>query len=199
VKTVTELKDWIINICTAVFFITAVEMILPDNNMKKYAKFVLGLILITILINPLVMLLNKGNDISAFIGKSINTFNDFELNSKKEDYREQSLNDTLQVFARNVQDTCTKKLKEKYPNINYKVKANVTYNKEKDEFEIKELEIGVAGGGKVEKVQKVEVKPSSNFNETSRIESEMSGEIKEYLSTELKLSKSIISVYKLNA
>ena len=174
-------------------------MILPDNNMKKYAKFVLGLILITILLNPLVMLLNKGNDISAFIGKSINTFNDFELNSKKEDYREQSLNDTLQVFAKNVQDTCTKKLKDKYPNINYKVKAKVTYNKEKDEFEIKEIEIGVAGGSKVEKVQKVEVKPSSNFNETNRIESEMSGEIKEYLSTELKLSKSIISVYKLNA
>ena len=40
-----ELRNWIISICTAVIFITAVEMIMPNNSFKKYAKFVLGLIL----------------------------------------------------------------------------------------------------------------------------------------------------------
>ena len=46
------LKVWITSICTAIFFITAVEMILPDDSLKKYAKFVLGLILITVVISP---------------------------------------------------------------------------------------------------------------------------------------------------
>nr|WP_307897887.1 stage III sporulation protein AF [Clostridium botulinum] len=29
-------------------------MILPNNSIKKYAKFVLGLILITVVINPII-------------------------------------------------------------------------------------------------------------------------------------------------
>lgn len=51
---IETLRAWIVNISTVVLFITAVEMLLPDNSLKKYSKFVLGLILITVLINPLI-------------------------------------------------------------------------------------------------------------------------------------------------
>ncbi|MCD3297735.1 stage III sporulation protein AF, partial [Clostridium botulinum] len=49
---IQSIRQWVISIATAIFFITAVEMILPNNSIKKYAKFVLGLILITVVINP---------------------------------------------------------------------------------------------------------------------------------------------------
>ncbi len=60
------LKVWVTNITIAIFFITAVEMILPDNSMKKYAKFVLGLLLIVVIINPIIKIFDKDFNISAY-------------------------------------------------------------------------------------------------------------------------------------
>lgn len=189
-------KGWITNVCTAVFFITAVEMILPDNKMKKYAKFVLGLILITVLINPLVMYLNKGADISTYINSSSNTFNNSDIGLQSEKYKDKSIEDTLNVFRQNFEKLCEEKLREKYVKGTYKVKAVVQYNEKKEEFLIKDVSIGVSSGN-IEKVKKVEINTNSEHNISDRVPSEMSKDIKDYLSSELKLNRDIISVYKL--
>lgn len=189
-------KGWITNVCTAVFFITAVEMILPDNKMKKYAKFVLGLILITVLINPLVMYLNKGDDISTFINQSNNIFSNISTEMDSQKYKSQSIENTLNVFRQNIENLCEEKLKKEYAKGNYKVKAEVNYDEKNEEFTIKGISIGVSNGS-IEKVQKVEIKANSEHSSSGRVPSEMSKEIKEYLSKELQLSKDIISVYKL--
>jgi stage III sporulation protein AF len=191
-----EFKGWIVNICTAVFFITAVEMILPDNSMKKYAKFVLGLILITVLINPLVVLLNDGNTVNTFLNRSIGVIASTESSVKGANYREKSMEATLQVFKTNLEKACKEKLKEKYVKGQYDVKAEVAYDEEKEEYQIISLEILVSSG-KVEKVRKVQIKPSNSSRDTTKIESEMSGEIKEFLSSELKIQKDLIAVYKM--
>ncbi|WML35311.1 stage III sporulation protein AF [Clostridium sp. OS1-26] len=68
------LREWLIGICTAVFFITAVEIILPDNSLKKYAKFVLGLILITVFINPLIKVFDRNFDINTYTSNAIQSF-----------------------------------------------------------------------------------------------------------------------------
>jgi stage III sporulation protein AF len=191
-----EFKNWIINICTAVFFITAVEMILPDNSMKKYAKFVLGLILITVLINPLVVLLNDGNTVNSFLNKSIEVIARTESSVEAANYREKSMEATLRAFKTNVEKVCREKLKEKYGNGQYDVNAEVTYDEEKEEFQIKSLEVSV-NSGKVEKIRKVQIKPSSTIGDDTRVESEMSDEIKEFLSSELEMPKKLIAVYKM--
>ena len=64
------LKVWVTNITIAIFFITAVEMILPDNNMKKYAKFVLGLMLIVVIINPIIKIFDKDFDLNSYSSKA---------------------------------------------------------------------------------------------------------------------------------
>lgn len=189
-------KGWITNVCTAVFFITAVEMILPDNKMKKYAKFVLGLILITVLINPLVMYLNRGDDISTFINQSNSIFNSGNIGLDSQKYKNKSIEDTLNVFRQNLEKLCEEKLKKEYVKGNYKVKADVGYDYKKEEFTVKGLSIGVSSGN-VEKIQKVEIRANSEHSSNGRVPSEMGKEIKDYLSKELQLSKNIISVYTL--
>lgn len=191
-----EFKSWIINICTAVFFITAVEMILPDNSMKKYAKFVLGLILITVLINPLVVLLNDGSTVNSFLNRSIEVIASTENSVETANYVEKSMEATLQAFKSNVEKVCKEKLKEKYEKGQYDVHAKVTYDEEKEEFQIKSLEVSV-NSGKVEKIRKVQIKPSNTTGNDTRVESEMSKEIKEFLSSELEIPKKIIAVYKM--
>lgn len=98
------LRIWVVNICTTVFFITAVEMILPDNNLKKYAKFVLGLILMTVIINPLVKFLNQGSEITTFIDKTCSVMED-QFPHDNKDLREKSINNTLEVFKMNLEKT----------------------------------------------------------------------------------------------
>lgn len=190
-----DLKSWIINICTAVFFITAVEMILPDNKMKKYAKFVLGLILITVIINPLVKYINNGMDISTFMNNT-NSYVDKYLNENETDkYREKSMNDTLNVFKTNLETTCEKKLKEKFAKGYYKVKADVSYDNTKGQFEVKGLLVSVSSNA-VEKVKKVDIKANSSYTAAAQDTSELGNSIKSYISEEFELSKELITVYK---
>lgn len=190
-----ELKGWIINICTAVFFITAVEMILPDNNMKKYAKFVLGLILITVLINPIVLLLNHGDNINTFLNKSIGLIDEQDISVNSREYTKVKVDATLEAFKKNLEDSTKKSLTEKFTDRDFSVNARVGFDK--DKYEIRTLEITVYGlGNKVETIKKVEINTSSSLENKNKNESEMSDEIKAFLNQELKLSKDIIYVYK---
>ena len=54
------IKSFIVALVTTIIFITAVEIIAPDKPIKKYIKFVLNLILVSVLLNPIVYLFTKG-------------------------------------------------------------------------------------------------------------------------------------------
>lgn len=54
------LNNFVITLVATIIFMTAVEIIAPDNSMKKYIKFVLGLILISVMINPIIKFFTGG-------------------------------------------------------------------------------------------------------------------------------------------
>lgn len=56
------LKELVTTLVTALIFITAIELISPNNSMKKYLKFILGLVLITIILNPIVKIISNGQN-----------------------------------------------------------------------------------------------------------------------------------------
>ncbi|MFL0196893.1 stage III sporulation protein AF [Clostridium sp. WILCCON 0269] len=193
-----SLREWLISICTAVFFITAIEMLLPDNSMKKYCKFVLGLILITIFINPIVKIFNRDFDINAYTAKAIENF-DNNINSQKSakefnEYKQKSESDTIEAFESNLQASCEKSLKEKYPDGNYKVVVEADYDDESNLVYIKNVDVQ-AQKGSVEKVKKVDISGKTtavgNFNTEN---SEEASRIKAYLSQQLNISEDAIHV-----
>lgn len=191
------LREWIISICTAVFFITAVEIILPDTSMKKYAKFVLGLILITVFINPIIKIFDKNFDINVYTANIVKDFDKKKTESEFKQYKEKNLNSTLEVFKLNLQTSCEKKLKEKYPDSNYKVQVNASYDSENDKLMIKDIKVGVKDGS-VEKIKKIKIgDDAKSVNNTDNMDNEKSTDIKKYLSNELNVSKDVIQIYKL--
>ncbi|MDW8799585.1 stage III sporulation protein AF [Clostridium sp. A1-XYC3] len=194
---IQTLREWLIGICTAVFFITAVEMILPDNSMKKYAKFVLGLILITVFINPIIKIFDRNFDINTYTANVMENFDKKKTENDFKQYKEKNISTTLEVFKLNLQSNCEKKLKEKYPEGNYKVDVEAAYDSENDKLTIKDVKVGVKDGA-VEKVKRIQIGgDSKSVNSTENIDAEKSTEIKKYLSDELKVSKDIIQVSKL--
>lgn len=56
------LTEWITNIIVFILLATVIDMLLPSSNMKKYAKIVTGLILITIILTPLLKLFTTDFD-----------------------------------------------------------------------------------------------------------------------------------------
>lgn len=193
---VAELKNWITSICTAVIFIAAVELILPNNNLKKYAKFVMGLILISILINPIIKLFDKQFDMGTYVDSAIQYIDSKNYEKDYGKYKESSMANTLSAFKMNVEKLCTDKLKEKFPNSSYKVDVKVSYQKEKDSVLIDSIKIGVRDGS-IEKVKKVDINTSGNGKEsTQALNTEKGQLIKDYISKELSISYDAVEVYK---
>lgn len=197
---IQALRSWIITICTAVFFITAVEMILPDNSLKKYSKFVLGLIMITVFINPLIKLFNNNFDINSYVSTAAQNFDSETCKDDFQKYKQKSINETMENFKLNLQNSCEKKLKEKYPDNNYKVSVEASIDSNNQKINIKSLKVGVKDGN-VEKIKKVNIdigsKSIENNNTYEEVDKNKVSEIKKYLSSELNIPADIIQVYKI--
>ena len=82
------INNFVITLVATIIFMTAVEIISPDNSMKKYIKFVLGLILVSVMINPIIKFFTGGeqeviNAIKKYdtqkVGLYQNTKETFEL------------------------------------------------------------------------------------------------------------------------
>lgn len=191
-----ELRTWIIGICTTVIFITAIEMILPSNSLKKYAKFVLGLILMAVLVNPIIRLFDKGFNIDDYANKAVKYLDEKGYEANIDKYKQESLNNTMSTFKLNLETICEQKLKEKFPNSNYKVTATVGYDKDVDSAYIKSLKV-VMQNGKIETVRKVNISIKGDTeNGPKSLSDERSRVLKEYLSKELNIASNTIEVYK---
>jgi stage III sporulation protein AF len=193
---IDSIKNWIINITTAVFFITAVEMLLPNNNLKKYAKFVLGLILITVLIAPIIKMFDRNYDISAYESKAENYFDSQTYENNANNYVDENEKNTLNAFELNVKNLCEKKLKVKFPKYNCTVDLKADYDSKSQMFEIKSIEIGV-NDRKVQKIKKVQINTKANEEDKKNtLNNEFSNSIKNYLSEQIGVEADIITVYK---
>lgn len=189
------LRGWIVSVCTTVFFITAVEMLLPDNSLKKYSKFVLGLILMTVIINPLVRLLNQGAEITAFMNDAAISVEKQFSNSDSR-LKENSIRDTLNVFKMNLEQLCIDKLKLKYPSDAAQVFAEVYYDDNSEEYKIKSIKVSMDNRS-IRKINKVEIRTNTTANKDNIDDSKYGLEVKDYLSTVLELPEDKILVYKL--
>ncbi|MBL3642160.1 stage III sporulation protein AF [Bacillus sp. RHFB] len=56
------LAGWVSNIIIFVLLATVIDMLLPNSALQKYAKMVIGLLLIVIIITPILGLFNKDFD-----------------------------------------------------------------------------------------------------------------------------------------
>ncbi|HCL4575762.1 TPA: stage III sporulation protein AF [Clostridium botulinum] len=192
------LKEWITNIAVAVFFITAIEMLLPKNNIKKYGKFVLGLILITVILNPIIKIFNKDYNISQYVEKATASFNNVDYKNDFDKYKKKNREETLNNFKANLQNQTKKRLEEKFPENKYEVNVEIAYDEEKDNLEIKSMDVGVKGNKieKIKKVNKINIGSNENGKEDKK-SFEEEGKIKQFISNEFKVSSEVIKVYKL--
>ena len=193
------LKVWITSITIAVFFITAVEMILPDNSMKKYAKFVLGLMLIVVIINPIMKIFDKDFDFNAYSNKATTYMEGSNPEKDIKKYKDINILNTTENFKKNLENECILNLEEEYPENKYNADIEVVYDSKEQIFNISTVEIGIVEKG-VKNIENIEINTKSvNASKKNIIQGEQGNKIKRLLSSKFKIPGDDITVYKLNS
>ena len=187
------INNFVITLVATIIFMTAVEIISPDNSMKKYIKFVLGLILISVMINPII---------KFFTGEEqelVNNIKNYEsmfyegINNESQDNISKS---KIESFKNNLNSNCDNLLKEEFSDKNFKSNVECEIDLKNMTYSIESLEVGVKDGG-IKLVDSIKI----NINEESEealsndgaVESEE--EIKNYLSEVFKIPTDKIKLY----
>ena len=171
-------------------------MVLPSNNLKKYSKFVLGLILIIVLMNPILKIFDKNFDINTYLQTASSSIESKSNTTNLKKYKDESLKNTLDVFKTNLQTSINQKLREKYSDKQFKAQVSAVFDDKTDNFIVSAVKVGVMDGT-VAKIKKIVIGQNSELvsSETNATDA-TSVSIKQFLGSQLSLDISKIQVYK---
>ncbi len=195
---IEALGKWIITICVAIFFSTAVQMILPDNSLKKYCNFILGLIVFVVILSPILKIFNEELQVNKIIEESADlVFND-KGERNYEEYRQANINSTLERFKNNLEKQCVADLEKNFKGDGYSAKVDAAYDNENSIFLIERIEIGI-NDGSVERVKKVQLGDESvQVDNQDSSTDKKSMEVRNFISSTYDIDEENIYVYKLN-
>jgi len=177
-------------------FMTSIEIIAPDNSMKKYIKFVLGLILISVMINPIIKFFTGGEQ------EVINRIKRYEdmlnLGVTNEGESKEVIEKQKEAFKSNLNSNCDNLLKEKFSDKNFKSDIKCNINLSDMTYSIDSLEVGVRENG-IRLVDKIRINVNDESEEAvsnnEKIDNEE--EIKNYLSELFKIPIEKIKLYSM--
>jgi len=199
---IEALKNIVITLVTILIFISAVELIAPSNKMKKYIQFILGLILVTVILNPIIQFISSGeksvtDGIQSYeqvfsqnenkVNKG-NTTNIFKNDQDKVDVRKKT-------FMNNFNKNCDNLLKNKYKDKTFKSEIDCDVDFVNITLNVKKLKIGV-GENKINKIKKIVI--NKEVETTTKEENKEYTEMVNFISSELNIPKEKIEVYKLD-
>ena len=130
-------SSWAKGIGVTVVIISIIEMLLPNNNSKKYIRMVLGIYLIFNIVSPLI----KNKDILNV--NNIN-LNETTISTSSEEVDQTSMNKRIKkIYEQELEKDITKKLKEKgYEVKDCSVTTQVSTN-EIEETKINKIKVSI--------------------------------------------------------
>ena len=186
------IKSFIETLVTIIILFSAIELISPNNSMKKYIKFVLGLILIVVMLSPIIDFFTEGED------KIVSTIKEYE-NILSTDTKTSSdvaaSNEVEDVFIENLNKNSAAELAEAFPDYTFVCNIDCNIDLSNYSYNISNAKIGISTG-KIQDVEKIEKVEISNDNQTeSKVYSDDEQKIVSYVSNMLGVSEEKIEIY----
>ena len=186
------IKSFIETLVTIIILFSAIELISPNNSMKKYIKFVLGLILIVVMLNPIIDFFTEGED------KIVSTIKEYE-NILSTDTKISSdvavSNEVEDVFIENLNKNSAAELAEAFPDYTFVCNIDCNIDLSNYSYNISHAKIGISTG-KIQDVEKIEKVEISNDNQNeSKVYSDDEQKIVSYVSNMLGVSEEKIEIY----
>ena len=151
------LNNWAKDLALSIILISFLEMLLPNNNTKKYVKFIMGIFILFVIISPLIKNSNAINlnelDLNTLVdNNSIKISKEGQKNMDKK---------IEELYIKKLEDNIRKTLEDNGYKVNLcKIKTNIQ-NKD-NEFSIKEIVINLENkkfnSKDIENIKKILVK-----------------------------------------
>lgn len=189
------INNFVITLVATIIFMTAVEIISPDNSMKKYIKFVLGLILISVMINPIVKFFTDGEqELVSAIKNYESVFYEGTTNENEDSISKSQ----IESFKNNLNSNCDNLLKEKFLDKEFKSNVECEIDSDNMTYSIESLEVGVKDGGiKLVDNIKIDINEENEQAVSNDGSVENEEEIKNYLSEVFKIPTEKIKLYSM--
>ena len=181
------IKGFVTTLVTTLIFITAIELVGPDNSMKKYLKFVMGLILVAVLLNPIVKFFSQGETALTSI------IDQYDKEIEEGISKDDTTIATQELREDNFNKNCINKLSKEFKDMTFESDLDCTVDFDNMTCQINELRIGISEKG-VKKVKEVKI---GEEEKEVKEEDSTQKEVKDFLSDELEISKDKIVVYYL--
>lgn len=192
-----NISTFIVTLVTTLILMTAVELIAPDNSIKKYINFVLGLILISVMLTPIISFFSKGEiQITNEISRYENSFDEIIKNEENENSDEK----TNETFKNNLEKNSNKLLNEEFEGMKFESDISCNMDLENMTYSIDKMDVYVKYDG-VKKVQKIKIDTSDSSEVIAKENEEEvvseSRQIKEYLEEVLNIKAENIKIYNM--
>lgn len=199
---IENLSSWAKGITLAVIVVSILEMLLPNNKIKKYIKMVMGVFILFNIISPFI----NANDL-----KNLNEIDASKyVNENNKNYVEQkSMDERLEeLYIEEIEKDIIKKVEKKGYKVSMcKVDAKITKNEEETGITKIKLKVEKTGEAKqeenssienqivtqVQKIKKVNTKKIEEDKETSLEKSDIQN-LKQFLIEEYEVNEKCLEI-----
>lgn len=197
------LSNWIEEIAIAVIVASIFEMIIPNGNIKKYIKIILGIYVIFSIISPFMDNKKLYNlEVSEIIDKYSETQN---MQNNNQNETKANLNNMyISTFEKQIVQTV-----QSQGYTVYKCSVEANFDTEKEDTGIKRIKIILQDKTEkqendksmqnIEKIEEIEISIGKNADENydnSKISKKDIADLKNYLSEHYEIDKKIIDIQK---
>lgn len=138
------LGNWTKNIVYVIIFVTFLEILLPNNSMRKYIRVVAGLFIIVVILTPITQLFDQNVKIQDALSKFYVEMEQIDIKNQKETLKEEQNEMTMKLYKEKIENQIKTQLEESIREIDVDVKVDVfTKPKEENFSQIKKVGIYV--------------------------------------------------------
>ncbi|SJZ37188.1 stage III sporulation protein AF [Garciella nitratireducens] len=147
------LGSWIKNIAVVIIFITFLEILLPNNSMRKYIQAIAGLLVMIVILTPIIEFLNQDIDIQDILSQSYDEMEQIDMENKKEVLKEEQNKMAIELYIKKIESKIKNQVEEKIKGIKIDVEVEVFTNPKEENFsQIKQVKIYINKDGDKDKV-----------------------------------------------
>jgi len=199
------IKEWIFNIVSISLIGVLLDIVIPNGNIKKYTRFIIGLITVVVILKPILNLFDQLPELEKYI--ALNVFN---LDTKSIEYQQKIMTETQQnqlisLFRDNIEKHISHQVQKLtgYTNIHVQVELddNIDENSIQDMGVIDKIYIQIDKENRVGAVEPIDIYVDTSrqkIGESEKItyfDEEKQSDIKKYISDVYNVNPANIYIY----
>lgn len=199
------MKSWITNITVVIIFIMLMDIMLPNNNMKRFVKVIMGLLVILVIIKPFILAKDLGDQFQLSMAQTAAYIEQADNEGKENTVSVFQNTAALDIYKQKLSDKITDIVKahEGLENRNVQVVAAIEDDINKKEFgSITGLQVFIEKSNdtslQTSGIQPVKIKRETVINknqtEYNLNNSKLSQELCSEIETALGLEGTVVSI-----